>query len=101
MRYWSDNLLEGVLEVAMLICFAAAWPFSIYKLWKTKNNGGKSIVFSYIIILGYICGIANKFVMNEINFVLGFYLLDVSLVIIDTVLYYRNIAIAKRKRCPS
>ena len=81
----------------MLLCFAAAWPFSIYKLWKTRDNGGKSIVFSYIIILGYACGIANKLVIGEINYVLAFYILDVCLVVVDTSLYYRNIALAKRR----
>ena len=74
----------------MLLCFAAAWPFSIYKLYRTKSTKGKSVVFSFIIILGYIFGITNKFVMNDTNYVLYFYFLDLCLVLIDTVLYFRN-----------
>ena len=46
----------------MLLCFAFAWPFSIYKLYKTKSTKGKSILFSAVVMLGYVFGIANKFV---------------------------------------
>ena len=74
----------------MLLCFATAWPFSIYKLYRTRSTKGKSIAFSFIIILGYIFGITNKFVMNDINYVLYFYFLDMGLVIIDSLLYFRN-----------
>ena len=74
----------------MLLCFAAAWPFSIYKLYRTKSTKGKSVIFSFVIILGYIFGITNKFVMNDTNYVLYFYFLDLCLVLIDTMLYFRN-----------
>ena len=74
----------------MLLCFAAAWPFSIYKQYKTKSTKGKSVIFSFVIILGYIFGITNKFVMNDINYVLYFYFLVLCLVLIDTMLYFRN-----------
>lgn len=83
-------MVEGLFEVLMLLCFAAAWPFSIYKLWKTKSTGGKSILFSYIIIVGYIFGIMNKVVSDSINYVMAFYILDLCLVLIDTFLYHRN-----------
>ncbi len=85
-----------IFEIAMLLCFAVAWPFSIYKLYTTKNNGGKSIIFSYFVIVGYICGIINKIVIDSINYVLAFYIFDLTLVLIDTALYYRNIIIAKK-----
>ena len=83
-------IIDGLFEILMLLCFAAAWPFSICKLYKTKSTKGKSVVFSFVIILGYIFGITNKFVMDDINYVLFFYFLDLCLVLIDTVLYYRN-----------
>ena len=74
----------------MLLCFAAAWPFSIWKLYKTKSTKGKSIVFSMIVIMGYIFGIINKYMMNEINYVLYFYFFDLALVAFDSLLYFRN-----------
>ena len=80
----------------MLLCFAFAWPFSIYKLYKTKSTKGKSIIFSMVIILGYIFGITNKFVMDDINYVLFFYFLDLCLVLLDTLLYYRNLGYENR-----
>ena len=74
----------------MLLCFAFAWPFSIYKLYKTKSTKGKSIIFSMVIILGYIFGIANKFISDDVNYVVFFYFFDLGLVLIDSLLYFRN-----------
>ena len=74
----------------MLLCFAAAWPFSIYKLYKTKSTKGKSIIFTVIVIMGYLFGITNKFLMNDVNYVLYFYFLDLGLVLVDSLLYLRN-----------
>lgn len=83
-------MIYGVFEVLMLLCFAAAWPFSIVKQWRTRSSKGKSVLFSYIIIVGYLFGIANKVVNDDINYVLAFYILDLCLVLIDTAIYYRN-----------
>ena len=74
----------------MLLCFAAAWPFSIWKLYKTKSTKGKSIVFSIIVMTGYVFGIMNKFLMDDINYVLFFYFFDLALVAVDSLLYLRN-----------
>ena len=74
----------------MLLCFACAWPFSIYKLLKSKSTKGKSIIFSIVIIFGYIFGIINKYVMDDVNYVLYFYFFDLALVIIDSLIYLRN-----------
>ena len=74
----------------MLLCFACAWPFSIYKLYRTKSTKGKSIVFSMVVLLGYVFGIINKFIMDDINYVLFFYFFDLALVVVDSLLYLRN-----------
>ncbi|MBO6084625.1 MAG: hypothetical protein J6W72_03820 [Candidatus Methanomethylophilaceae archaeon] len=74
----------------MLVCFAAAWPLSIYKQWKLRTSKGKSILFSYVVMLGYVFGIANKIVNDHINYVLAFYIFDLVLVLVDTAIYYRN-----------
>ena len=91
-------MITGIFEMMMLICFAAAWPFSIYKQWKTKRSTGKSILFSYIVMLGYLFGITNKIVENNINYVMAFYILDLTLVLLDTLLYYRNRMYERRSR---
>ena len=82
--------IDGLFEILMLLCFAAAWPFSIWKLYRTKSTKGKSIVFSMIVILGYIFGITNKFLMDDVNYVLIFYFIDLALVAVDSILYCRN-----------
>ena len=83
-------MIDGLFEMLMLLCFAFAWPFSIVKQWKTGSSKGKSILFSYVIILGYIFGMINKVVSDDINYVFAFYVIDLALVLIDTLIYYRN-----------
>ena len=83
-------MIDGLFEMLMLLCFAFAWPFSIVKQWRTGSSKGKSILFSYVIILGYIFGMINKVVSDDINYVFAFYVIDLTLVLIDTLIYYRN-----------
>jgi len=83
-------MIPGIFEALMLICFAAAWPFSIYRSWVSRTALGKSVTFEYIVLLGYVFGMTNKFVNNDLSYVLIFYVLDTVLVAADMVLYYRN-----------
>jgi hypothetical protein len=81
-----------VFEVIMLVCFGAAWPFSIYKMLKTRKSQGKSIYFLAIILGGYIAGILFKYfgVRNNIIFL---YILNMFMVAWDlglTIKYRRN-----------
>lgn len=80
----------SVFELIMLICFGAAWPFSIYKSYKSKSVNGKSPYFLVVIIIGYICGILNKIVYNY-DFVVYLYFLNLIMVSIDLILYLINI----------
>lgn len=82
-------MIDGIFEILMLLCFATAWPFSIIKQLRTKRTEGKSILFSYIVLAGYLFGFINKIVMDEINYVIYFYILDFALVLFDVILYYR------------
>ncbi len=91
-------MIDGLFEILMLLCFAFAWPFSIVKQWRTGSSKGKSILFSYVVMLGYVFGIINKVITDSINYVLAFYIIDLALVLIDTVIYYRN---QLRERRPS
>ena len=82
-------MIDSIFELLMLLCFATAWPFSIIKQLRTKRTEGKSILFSYIVLAGYLFGFINKIVMDEINYVIYFYILDFALVLFDVILYYR------------
>ncbi|MEN6308889.1 MAG: hypothetical protein ABFD91_14165 [Anaerohalosphaeraceae bacterium] len=79
----------SLFEAIMLICFGAAWPFSIYKSWKSRACAGKSIIFLYIVLIGYIAGIIHK-VLHSQDWIIALYSLNGLMVLIDIVLYYRN-----------
>lgn len=89
-------MIDGLFEMLMLLCFAVAWPFSILKQLRTKRTEGKSVLFSYVVLIGYLCGIINKIVINQINYVMFFYILDFALVFTDVLLYYRYSRMAAR-----
>lgn len=73
----------------MLICFGMAWPFSIVKSWRAKQNAGKSIIFLYIVWLGYISGIAHKIFYSP-DGVIYLYTVNCLMVMADILIYYRN-----------
>jgi hypothetical protein len=79
----------SIFEIGMLICFGFAWPVSIMKSIKTKSIEGKSLLFMYIVLLGYVFGMAHKVVYN-LDFVLGLYGLNFLMVFTDLMLYYKN-----------
>jgi len=79
----------SVFEIIMLVCFGAAWPFSIYKSYFSRNNRGKSAVFLLIIFIGYLSGIIHK-VFYSFNLVIILYILNAIMVFIDIGLFFRN-----------
>ena len=79
----------SIFEIGMLICFGFAWPVSIMKSIKTKSIEGKSLLFMYIVLLGYVFGMAHKVVFN-LDFVLALYGLNFLMVFTDLMLYYKN-----------
>ena len=82
--------LLGFLEAGMLFCFGFGWPFSIYKSYKARANVGKSLLFLIVIWMGYLLGIFYKALSPEHDFVLWLYVLNIIMVSIDIVLYFRN-----------
>ena len=85
----------SIFEITMLLCFASAWPFSIWKSYKSRQNSGKSIIFLLIVLVGYIAGMLHKIFYN-LDGVFYLYLFNFWLVFVDTVLYYRNERIEKK-----
>lgn len=67
------------------------------KSYKARTAKGKSLAFLCLIFFGYIAGITSKF-MNEAYmasfqekwYVLFFYFLNLIMVGIDLILYFRN-----------
>jgi lipopolysaccharide export LptBFGC system permease protein LptF len=79
----------SIFEMTMLICFGIAWPFSIYKSYKSKQNTGKSVIFLLVVFIGYIAGFIHKIKYN-FDFVSYLYALNGFMVFVDIILYYRN-----------
>lgn len=87
------NMIE-LCEIAMLICFGLSWPFNIYKSAVSRTARGKSVQFEIIVIIGYLFGLAGKFLTYHRTGVLAysvwFYFLDIAMVITDICLFIRN-----------
>ncbi len=83
-------MIGDLLEMGMLLCFAASWPFNIRKSYLSRTAVGRSLAFEIIIEIGYFCGVARKFAIDDLDFVLAFYILDICLVAIDMALVLRN-----------
>ena len=86
----------SIFEAGMLLCFGAAWPMNIIKSLRSRTAGGKSVIFQWAILVGYICGITNK-LLYSMDIVLVLYILNFVMVATDTVLIYRNRLLDKKR----
>lgn len=84
----------SVFEIGMLVCFGFAWPTSIMKSLQSKSIEGKSVIFLYVVLVGYIFGMIHKFTYN-LDFVVILYAINFIMVFIDLLLYYRNKKLAR------
>ena len=89
--------MAEILEIIMVLCFGASWPFNVMKAYKARTAKGKSLLFLSFIIVGYIAGISSKF-LNEAYmatiadkwYVVFFYFLNLTMVTADLLVYFRN-----------
>jgi hypothetical protein len=90
-------MIEGtkIFEIIMLLCFGFAWPLSIAKSWKAGTNKGKSLFFLLVLLLGYVAGIINK-IINHVDYVMFFYILNFLMVGTDVLIYFRNAKLDKK-----
>jgi len=79
----------SIFEIIMLLCFGAAWPVSIYKSYVSKTTAGKSVIFLYIVLLGYLAGIIHKLLYMP-DIVISLYAINSFMVLLDIFMYYRN-----------
>lgn len=82
--------MSELFEALMVISFGISWPISIVKSFKSRTSKGKSPVFLCFILIGYGFGIISKLVSGNITYVLFFYVLNLIMVSVDTILYFRN-----------
>ena len=96
--------MSEIFEIIMVVSFGASWPMNIMRSLRARTAKGKSVAFLFLIFFGYIAGIISKFT-NEAYmdafaskwYVLVFYCLNLVMVGIDTVLYFRNRALDKKR----
>ena len=81
-------------EIGMLVAFGLSWPFNIYKSLVSRTAKGKSVTFELIIIAGYIIGLTGKLISfsrtGVFAYSIWFYIADITMVLIDVALYFRN-----------
>lgn len=83
--------ITEIFEITMVLCFGISWPFNVIKSYKARTAKGKSLVFLVLIFVGYIFGIAAKLTAPAYKwYVLFFYVLNMIMVGMDLVLYFRN-----------
>jgi lipopolysaccharide export LptBFGC system permease protein LptF len=85
----------SIFEIGMLVGFGSAWPVSIYKSLRAGTSKGKSLPFLIIVFLGYISGIIHKAIYS-LDAVIGFYILNAVMVLIDIGLYFRNAGLDRK-----
>jgi len=92
----SEALIQ-ILEAAMLVCFGVAWPIDILNTLRLRSASGKSLLFMAIVIVGYLAGIASKFLRAEVGGatlepVTWLYGVNAALVALDlTISYYYQV----------
>jgi len=85
----------SIFEIGMLVCFGFAWPANILKSIKSRTAKGRSLMFLIVVLLGYICGITHKLLYSR-DVVIFLYILNLIMVLIDMLLYFRNKKLDKK-----
>ena len=88
--------MSEIMEAAMVICFGMSWPLSVYKSYRSRTARGKSLMFEAFIWIGYVCGIIGKILSGRITYVFIFYVLNIVMVSLDILLYFRNQRLDKK-----
>ncbi len=84
-------MLPEILETIMLICFGFSWPISVVKNIKARTAKSMSLPFILLILLGYVAGIASKFIAGNYSYVLVVYFLNIASVGANLVVYFINL----------
>ena len=93
--------MGSILETVMLVCFGFSWPLNVIKAYKAKTAKGTSLPFILLIITGYIAGISAKLITGQINYVLIAYILNLAIVSMNVIVYFRNVSLDKKRLCAS
>ena len=85
--------LANGLEIFMLVCFGLSWPMAAVKSYKSRSSKSTSLLFILLVLLGYICGVASKFIAGNLEkswYVLIAYFINIMSVITNIGVYFLN-----------
>ena len=89
--------MGSMLETTMLLCFGFSWPLNVIKAYKARTAKGTSLPFILLIITGYIAGISAKIITHQITYVLIAYVLNLAIVSLNVLVYFRNVSLDKKR----
>ena len=89
--------MGSILETIMLVCFGFSWPLNVFKAYKAGTAKGTSLPFILLIITGYIAGISAKLISGQITYVLIAYLLNLAIVSVNVIVYFRNVSLDQKR----
>ena len=89
--------MGSIFETVMLLCFGFSWPMNLIKAYNAKTAKGTSLPFILLIIIGYVAGIIAKIVTGQTNYVLAAYVLNLAIVLLNLVIYFRISTLDKKK----
>ena len=90
--------MSSIFETIMLVCFGLSWPINVIKAYKARTAKATSLPFILLIFTGYIAGISSKVVSGKMNYVFVVYLINLAIVLLNIVVYFRNVALDKNSR---
>ncbi len=82
--------MSSMLEATMLICFGLSWPINTMKAYRARSAKNMSLPFILLIIFGYVAGIGAKLLVNQVNYVLVVYFINLAVVTLNLMVYFRN-----------
>ena len=85
--------MSSIFETIMLVCFGLSWPINVIKAYKARTAKATSLPFILLIFIGYIAGISAKIISGQMN-----YLLNLAIVFLNIVVYFRNVALDNKSR---
>jgi hypothetical protein len=101
----------NILETLMVLCFGLSWPLNIRKAWKARSTKGISVLFYFLIWIGYVFAIIGKCITihHHVNivgtashwmevvswYVMLFYILNLCIVTCGIIIYFRNARLEK------
>ena len=90
--------MAEILEVTMILSFGASWPINVIKAYRARTAKATSLPFIRLIFTGYIAGLGAKLISGQVNYGFVVYLINLAMVFLNIVVYFRNAALDKRAK---